>query len=113
MPTFTPTELLGAHNYGTWAEEVEAYCMTQQGGDIWLAIDLDTEVPTTSAKLAEWKKHNLFAYGTMFRAVHPDHRDILRDITPAKFGRTAWAALRSHYIKDTPSHRLRLREFFL
>jgi hypothetical protein len=46
MPTFTPTELLGAHNYGTWAKEVEAYCMTQQGGDIWLAIDLDTEVPT-------------------------------------------------------------------
>jgi hypothetical protein len=112
MPTFTPTELLGAHNYGTWAEEVEAYCMMQQGGNIWLAIDPDTEVPTTNAKLAEWKKHNLFAYGTMFRAIHPDYRDILCDITPAKCGCTAWAALRAHHIRDTPSHHLRLCEFF-
>jgi hypothetical protein len=112
MHSFTPTELLGAHNYVTWSEEVEAYCMTQQGGDVWLAIDPDTEVPTTTAKLAEWRKANAFAYGTMFRAIHLDHRDILRDLTPAKCGRTAWAALHAHYIKDTPSHRLRLREFF-
>jgi hypothetical protein len=112
MPTFPPTELLGAHNYGTWAEEVEAYCMTQQGSDIWLAINPDTEVPTTNAKLAEWKKHNLFVYGTIFCAVHPDHRDILRDITPAKCSHTAWAALHAHHIRDTPSYRLRFCKFF-
>jgi hypothetical protein len=112
MPSFTPTELLGAHNYGTWSEEVEAYCMTQQGRDVWLAIDPDTEVPTTNTKLAEWKKANSFAYGTIFHAIHPDHRDVIRDITPAKCGRTAWAALCAHHIKDTPSYRLQLREFF-
>jgi hypothetical protein len=70
---------LGAHNYGTWAKEVEAYCMMQQDSDIWLTIDLDTEVPTMSAKLAEWKKHNLFTY----EAIYPDHYDTLCDITPA------------------------------
>jgi hypothetical protein len=62
MHSFTPTELLGAHNYVTWSKEVKAYCMTQQGGDIWLAIDPDTEVPTTTAKLTGWKKVNTFAY---------------------------------------------------
>ena len=66
MPSFTPTELLGAHNYGTWSEEVEAYCMTQQGGDVWLAIDPDTEVPTTNTKLAEWKKANSFANDMLY-----------------------------------------------
>ena len=112
MPAFTPTEMSGAHNYGTWSDEVEAYCMTQQGGDVWLAINPDTEVPTTTAKLTEWKKANAFAYGTIFRAIHPDHRDILHDLSLAKCGRTAWAALHAHYIKDTPSHRLHLCEFF-
>jgi hypothetical protein len=112
MHSFTPTELLGAHNYVTWSEEVKAYCMMQQGGDVWLAIDPDTEVPTTTAKLAEWRKANTFAYGMIFHTIHPDHRDILRDFTPAKCGHTAWAALHAHYIKDTPSHCLHLRKFF-
>jgi hypothetical protein len=48
----------------------------------------------------------------MFCAIHPDHWDILRDLTPAKCGHTAWATLHAHYIKDTPSHCLRLCEFF-
>jgi hypothetical protein len=86
--------------------------MMQQGSDVWLAIDPDTEVPTTTAKLAKWRKANAFAYGTMFRAIHLDHRDILRDLTPANCSHTAWAALHAHYIKDTPSHRLCLCEFF-
>jgi hypothetical protein len=89
--SYTPTELLKEHNYTTWAEELEAWFMTQSGGDVWLAIDPDTEVPQGHVKQEKWKKHNLFAYGTIFRAIHPDQRSVLNDLEPKKCGRTAWS----------------------
>ena len=110
--SYTPSELLKEHNYTTWAEELEAWFMTQSGGDVWLAIDPDTEVPQGHVKQEKWKKHNLFAYGTIFRAIHPDQRSVLSDLVPKKCGRTAWAGLRAHYLKDTPSYRHTLRQKF-
>lgn len=105
------SELLKAHNYSSWSDEVAAKLMTEERGEVWLAIDPDTEVPASAVALRAWKKHNLVAYGFIFQSVHPDFRAPLKELKQ-KSGQDAWAALLNHYQKDTASYCLALRTRF-
>ena len=54
--------------------------MTEEGGEVWLAIDPDTEVPASAVASRAWKKHNLIAYGFIFHSVHPDFQAPLKEL---------------------------------
>ncbi|KZT19339.1 hypothetical protein NEOLEDRAFT_1183444 [Neolentinus lepideus HHB14362 ss-1] len=112
MSTSTPTTkrpfpALGEHNYGSWADDMEAYLKTL---NLWDVTDDPTAAPLPEdatnpmveerKEVRDWEKHKGQASGQIWLAVEDGQKVHVKDIKsdPAKM----WLKLKEVHVQQKP-----------